>query len=81
MKHPDNSGNFQKLKLKYNFFNFLFSFWGCGYKDTQQIERDIPLKKFWETLALFSLPEFPEKERVLPKLCWSCNVTEWVNIV
>ena len=48
-------------------------------KHIQQIHSDIPPKKFLETLSLFSQLEFPEKERGLPKLLWSQNVTGRVN--
>ena len=58
----------------------LFSFLGCSYKDIQQIQKDIPLKKFLETLSLFFHPEFPENGRGLPKLKMSCAVTGRVNI-
>ena len=46
-KQLANSGSLQiqKLKLKYN-FKLWFSFWGCSSKNIQQIQTDIPLKRF-----------------------------------
>ena len=45
------------------------------------MQRDIPLKKFLETLSLFSLPEFSKKGEGLPKLKSSHYVTERVSII
>ena len=33
----------------------MFQFWGCGCKDIQQMQKDIPRKKFLETVG-FVLP-------------------------
>ena len=33
----------------------MFLFWGCGCKDIQQMQKDIPRKNFLETLS-FTLP-------------------------
>ena len=40
---------------------FLFLFWGCGCKDIKQIQKDIPQKKFLETLSFV----LPAKTKVL----------------
>ena len=37
VNHPANFGGLQELKLNYNFWYFLFRFWGSGCKDIQQI--------------------------------------------
>ena len=59
---------------------FLFSFWGCGYKNILQIQnRDIPLKQFLETLNLFSQPEFPEQWGGLLKLDLLQELTVRIN--
>ena len=63
LKYPANSGSLQQLKSKNNFFNFLFSFWGCRCNNIQQIQRDIPRKKFLKTLNLFSQPKLNSKEK------------------
>ena len=45
------------------------------------MQRDILLKKFLETLSLFSLPEFSKKGGGLPQLNCSLDVTKRVNII
>ena len=46
---------FTIAKLKYDFWYFLFQFWGCDCKYIQQMQKHIPRKKFLETLS-FVLP-------------------------
>ena len=38
VNHSANSDGLQELKLNYNFWYFLFWFWGCVCKDIQQIQ-------------------------------------------
>ena len=52
---------FSAMFLAFNFSYFLFQFWGCGCKDIQQIQKDIPDKKVLETLSFV----FPAKITVL----------------
>ena len=53
VNHPANSGGLQQLKLNYNFSYFLFRFWGCGCKDIQQIQKDIPRQKLFRWVLFF----------------------------
>ena len=48
--------------MEYNFRDLLIS-WGYGCKDIQEIQLNIPSKKFLETLNMFSQPELPGKKR------------------
>ena len=59
----------------------MISFLGYGFKDIQEIQRDVPQKKFLETLSLFSLGKMPEKGGNLPKLDRSRNVTGRVSLI
>ena len=52
---------------------------GCGYKDVQQKQKDIPIKGL-KTLDMFSQLKFPEKGSVLQKLDRSCIVTGRVKL-
>ena len=80
VKNPANSGSLQQVKLKHIFWNVLFSFFICGYKNIQPVQTDPP-KKYLETLSWFSQPDFQAKGKALPKLDRPCNVTGRVNIV
>ena len=82
LRHPANSGSKQIIvKLEILFLKFFVLSLGCGYKYIQQIQKDIPLKKFLETLSLFYQPEFPEKGRDFQKLDRLCDVTTRVNTI
>ena len=62
MKHPADSGSYQKLKLKYNLKCFVLVL-GVWLQRYSRNTKRYPLKKCLETLSLFSLLEFQEKER------------------
>ena len=59
----------------WNFLKFLFSFWGCGRKVIQQIQKNIHLKKFLKTLNLFFQPELPGKKVIPNNIYPSSNIT------
>ena len=62
VKHPSNFGSLQQVKLKHNFWIFVFFILGFGYKDIQQIQKDIPRK------SLFSQPWISRKSKGSTKI-------------
>ena len=54
VNHPANSGGLPELKLNYNFWYFLFWFWGCVCKDIQPIQKDVPPKKVFGNSEFWS---------------------------